>query len=752
MRLKEDALEYHSMGRPGKIEIIPTKPLLTQRDLALCYTPGVAEPCLAIHARPDDVYKYTAKGNLVAVVTNGTAVLGLGNIGPMAGKPVMEGKSNLFKKFADIDSIDIELDAKTPEEVIAAVKAIAPTFGGINLEDIKSPDCFHIEKALQEALDIPVFHDDQHGTAIIATAGLLNALELTERAIEDTRVVFCGAGAAAIATANLLVSIGIQRSNIWMVDTEGLVYHGRKEHTFPEKMVYAQGDTPATLTETLLGADVFIGLSVGGALKPEMLKAMRPRPIVFAMANPDPEITYDVARAAVPDAIIATGRSDFPNQVNNVLGFPFLFRGALDCRARAINEAMKVAAVRAIAALTREDVPDAVLSAYNLDSLQFGPDYIIPKPFDPRVLLWVAPAVAQAAADSGVAREPIPDLRAYKERLERSLERSKEILRPMMNRARLNPRRIVFPEGANPRVLRAAQILIDEGICKPILVGEEWKILNRAEKQNVNLSGIEIVEIREDERFDRYANELWKLRRRKGMNLHSARAAIHRPTQYAAMMVRMGDADGMCGGLDSTYADTARPVLQTLGTDPRSGCVSGVYIMLFKGRRMFFGDCTVNVNPDAETLARIAINTGRLAESLGYTPRVAMLSYSDFGSHRDDPNVGKIPRAIAQVREAWPSLVIDGEMQADSAVNPEMAAEDFAFSAIQGDANVLIFPDLGSGNICYKLLRELGGATAIGPVLMGTAKPFNVLALGSTVSDIVNMAAITVNQSLNLAK
>ncbi len=748
MRLKADALDYHSQGRPGKIEIIPTKPLLTQRDLALCYTPGVAEPCLAIHARPDDVYKYTAKGNLVAVVTNGTAVLGLGNIGPMAGKPVMEGKSNLFKKFADIDSIDIELDAKTPEEVIAAVKAIAPTFGGINLEDIKSPDCFHIEKALQAMLDIPVFHDDQHGTAIIATAGLLNALEITERDIAAVKVVFSGAGAAAIATANLLVSIGVTREHIWMCDSEGLVYNGRKEHTFPEKMLYAQGDKPGTLTETLDGADVFIGLSVGGVLKPEMLMKMRPRPIIFAMANPDPEITYDVAREAVPDAIIATGRSDFPNQVNNVLGFPFLFRGALDCRAKAINEAMKVAAVRAIAALTREDVPDSVLSAYNLESLQFGPDYIIPKPFDPRVLLWVAPAVAQAAADSGVAREPIADIRAYKERLERSLERSKEILRPMMNRARLNPRRIVFPEGANPRVLRAAQILVDEGICKPILVGEEWKIINRAEKQNVNLTGIEVVELREDERFDRYAAELWKLRRRKGMTDHAARAALHHYTEYAAMMVRMGDADGMCGGLDSTYADTARPTLQILGTDPHAGCVSGVYIMLFKGRRMFFGDCTVNVNPDADTLARIALNTARLAESMGYTPRVAMLSYSDFGAHRDDPNVMKIPRAIAQVREQWPSLVIDGEMQADSAVNAEMAAEDFAFSAIQGDANVLIFPDLAAGNICYKLLRELGGATTIGPVLMGTARPVSVLALGSTVSDIVNMAAITANQAL----
>ncbi len=750
MSLKTDALDYHSEGRPGKIEIIPTKPLFTQRDLSLAYTPGVAEPCLAIHRNPDDAYKYTAKGNLVAVVTNGTAVLGLGNIGPLAGKPVMEGKSNLFKKFADIDSIDIELDAKTPAEVIAAVKAIAPTFGGINLEDIKSPDCFHIEKELQKILDIPVFHDDQHGTAIIAAAGLLNAIELTDRKIDQIKVVFSGAGAAAIATANLIVSLGVAHENVWLCDSEGLVFNGRKEHAFPEKMNYAQGDSPALLAEVLVGADVFIGLSVAGVLKPEMMKVMRPRPIIFAMANPTPEIMYDEAKAAVPDAIIATGRSDCPNQVNNVLGFPFLFRGALDCRARAINEEMKGAAVRALAALAREDVPDEVLAAYNLTSLQFGPDYIIPKPFDPRVLLWVAPAVAEAAAASGVARLPIADIGAYRERLERLLARSKEILRPMMNRARLNPRRIVFPEGTNPKVLRAAQIMVDEGICKPILVGEEWKILNRAQKHHIDVSKMEIAEVREDARFERYMEALWAARQRRGMTQSAVRAALHRHTIYASMMVRQGDADGLLGGLLAAYADTIRPALQIIGRDPTVNVVSGVYMMLFKNRRLFFGDCTVNRNPDAKALAQIAINTARLAQSFGYVPRVAMLSYSDFGEHRDDPEVSKIREAIAIVNEKWPTLVIDGEMQADTAVSAELAAADFPFSAIQGDANVLIFPTLGAGNIAYKLLRELGGATAVGPVLVGTARPVNVLALGSTVSDIVNMAAITVNQALDL--
>lgn len=751
MSFKRDALDYHSENRPGKLEIVPTKSLHTQRDLSLAYTPGVAEPCLAIHARPDDVYKYTAKGNLVAVVTNGTAVLGLGNIGPMAGKPVMEGKCNLFKKFADIDAIDIELDARTPEEVIAAVKAMAPTFGGINLEDIKSPDCFFIEQELQRQLDIPVFHDDQHGTAIIAAAGLINAVFVTERRLSEIKVVFSGAGAAAVASAMLLESLGVKRENIWMCDSEGLLYNGRKEHVFPEKMHFAQGTVPGNLAETLVGADVFIGLSVGGVLKPEMLKAMAPRPIIFAMANPDPEIHYHEAKAAVPDAIVATGRSDYPNQVNNVLGFPFVFRGALDCRARAINESMKRAAVYALAELAREDVPEEVLAAYKIDSLRFGPDYIIPKPFDPRVLLWVAPRVAAAAAESGVAREPILDLDGYRARLERMLQRSKEVLRPVIARAQRNPQRIVFPDGTQPKILRAAQILVEQGICKPILVGEEWKILKRAEENKISLDGITIVHPADGERFDHYAEALYQRRSRKGMTRHSARQHLRRNTPYAAMMLKEGDADGMVGGLDAPYADTLRPALQIIGQRPGVRTVSGVYIMLFKNRVFFLGDCTVNIMPQPPELAQIAINTARLAQSLGYTPRVAMLSYSDFGEHRDNPDVTKIPEAIRLVKQQWPSLVIDGEMQADTAVNADLAADDFSFSAIQGDANVLIFPGLASGNIAYKLLRELGGATAVGPVVMGLEKAVNVLALGASVNDIVHITAITVHQAQELA-
>ena len=513
---KKDALDYHGGARPGKLQVVPTKPLLTQRDLSLAYTPGVAEPCYAIHKDPNRAYDYTAKGNLVAVVSNGTAVLGLGNIGPLAGKPVMEGKANLFKKFADIDVFDIELDAIDPEAVIAAVKAIAPTFGGINLEDIRSPDCFLIERRLQAELDIPVFHDDQHGTAIIAGAALMNAVELTGRDFSKMKVVFSGAGAAAIATATLFVELGVCRENIWMFDVNGLIYRGREVDMFAEKEAFAQPGAPVPMTEALKGADVFVGLSVGGILKGEMLQGMAPRPIIFAMANPDPEITYGDARAAVPDAIIATGRSDYPNQVNNVLGFPFVFRGALDCRARAINEAMKIAATRALAQLAKEDVPDSVLAAYDQDQLSFGPDYLIPKPFDPRVLLWVAPAVARAAEESGVARLPIADYEQYRQRLERLIERSKELVRPLMNRARLNPRRIIFPDGTLPRILRAAQILVDEGICRPVLVGEEWKILQRAEIHNIDMRGIETMEIRDGALFDELAEQLWRQRQRRG--------------------------------------------------------------------------------------------------------------------------------------------------------------------------------------------------------------------------------------------
>ncbi|MED5371975.1 MAG: NADP-dependent malic enzyme [Myxococcota bacterium] len=748
MSLKDDALDYHAGLRPGKIEVVPTKPMLTQRDLSLAYSPGVAEPCREIAKNPDLVYNYTAKGNLVAVVSNGTAVLGLGNIGPEASKPVMEGKANLFKKFADIDCFDIELDAETPEELIAAVKAIAPTFGGINLEDIASPECFQIEEKLRDMLDIPVFHDDQHGTAIIASAALLNALEVTGRKIDEIKVLFCGAGAAAIASARLMESLGVPNENIWMADRFGVVYVGREEEMFPEKDHFAQETELRTLQEAIVGAHVFVGLSVGNILTPEMLKTMADKPLVFAMANPDPEIPYDVAKEAVPDAIVATGRSDYPNQVNNVLGFPFMFRGALDCRARAINEEMKIAAVRALAQLAREDVPDSVLRAYGLESLQFGPDYLIPKPFDPRVLTSVAPAVAQAAAESGVAREPITDMAGYRERLEQMLLRSREFLRPLMNRAKLRPKRVAFPDGTNPKVLRAAQQLVDEGICTPILIGEEWKVLKRAEDHNVDLRGVEIVEATNGPDFDRLSERLYEMRQRKGVSMQRARQLIHNPTWFGCMMVREGLADGLVGGLDSPYATTLRPALQTIGVHPRAGVVSGVYTMLFKERRIFFADCTVNEHPSAKQLAQIAMNTARTAEAFGDTPRVAMLSYSDFGEHRGSPEVDKVREALALVNRVWPELVIDGELQADTAVNPQVAEAVFPFSRLKGDANVLIFPDLASGNMAYKLLRELGGATAVGPLLVGLKQPVNVLPVGSDVADIVNITALTVNQAI----
>ena len=745
MSKKREALDYHSRGRRGKIEVTATKPLLSQRDLSLAYTPGVAEPCREIHDNPDTAYDYTAKGNLVAVITDGTAVLGLGNIGALAGKPVMEGKANLFKKFADIDVFDIEVDTNSVEEFIAAVKAIAPTFGGINLEDIRAPDCFEIERRLQDELDIPVFHDDQHGTAMLAAAALLNAIELSRRKIEQTSLVFSGAGAAAVATARLCMSLGILRENIYMCDSKGLITSDR-EGLSAEKLEFAQDGERRSLAETLPGKDCFMGLSVGGLLKPEMVQGMAPMPIIFAMANPDPEIMYDDAKAAVPDAIVATGRSDFPNQVNNVLGFPFIFRGALDCRAKKITEEMKVAGVRALAELARTDVPDSVLTAYGLDHLEFGPDYLIPKPFDPRVLLWVAPAVAQAAADSGVARQPIPDMDVYRQRLEQLLERSKEFIRPLMNRVRGKGRRIVFPDGAHPKILRAAQILVDEGICQPVLVGEEWKILNRAEKHKVDLGGVEIVEQLENDRFDDYAEALWSRRQRKGMTMQAVRQALRTRTTYAMMMVATGDADGLLGGLATPYADTIRPALQVLGRSEGSPTISGVYVMLFKNRRLYFGDCTVNVHPDANTLADIARNTASVCRTFGDTPKVAMLSFSDFGEGRGQADVDRVRQAVAILNEQEPGLAVDGEMQADTAVNPVRAGADFPFSEIAGSANVLIFPDLSSGNIAYKLLRELGGATAVGPVLVGLPHPVNALALGSTVDDIVNMAAITVNQ------
>ena len=747
-RRRKDALQYHEKGRPGKIEVVPTKPLLTQRDLSMAYTPGVAEPCRDIAEDPDAVYRYTCRGNLVAVVTNGTAVLGLGDIGPLAAKPVMEGKANLFKKFADIDVFDIELDATDPDEVVAAVKAIAPTFGGINLEDISSPDCFYIEARLREELDIPVFHDDQHGTSIIAAAALLNALEVAQKDITKVTCVFSGAGAAAIATARLFESLGMVHENIWLCDSKGLIYKGREKPASDQAKAFAQDSDKRSLADVMVGAEVFIGLSVGGTVTGDMVKSMGETPILFAMANPDPEILPDEAKAARADVIMATGRSDFPNQINNVLGFPFVFRGALDCRARSITEEMKVASVRALADLAKEDVPDNVLRAYRKERLDFGPEYLIPKPFDPRVLTWVAPAVAQAAADSGVAREPITDLDAYRDSLERLIERSREFLRPLMNRARGSEKRIIFPDGTNPKILRAAQILVDEGICKPILVGPEWKILSRAEQAHVDMRGIEVMEIGQDERFESLSDALWNHRARSGFTVQRARQVLRNPTWFGCMMVREGLADGLVGGLLTPYADTLRPALQTVGVQADTSIVSGVYVMLFKDRQMFFGDCTVNVDPDAETLAQIAINTARVAASFGRRPRVALLSFSDFGEYRGRGAVDKVRQALKIIRKRWPELEVDGELQADTAVNPERASEMFPFSSLKGRANVLIFPSLEAGNIAYKLLGELGGATTVGPLLVGLKHPVNVLSLASDVSDIVNITALTVNQAM----
>jgi len=747
---KKAALRYHSRYPAGKIAVVPTKPLHTQWDLSLAYTPGVAEPCREIHANPDKAMLYTARGNLVAVVTNGTAVLGLGNIGPLAAKPVMEGKANLFKRFADIDVFDIELDADDPDDFIRVVKALAPTVGGINIEDVKAPDCFYIEERLTEELDIPVFHDDQHGTSIITAAALLNACELSKRELSTSKIVFSGAGAAAIATAKLLEHMGAARENIWLCDSKGLVRSDRDDLN-PQKLGFAKDSSLSTLADVVRGADVFIGVSVAGVLSEDMVQTMAARPIIFALANPDPEILPDAARRAAPDAIIATGRSDFPNQVNNVLGFPYLFRGALDCGATGFNREMMVAAVDALARLARADVPDAVLRAYRRERITFGPEYIIPKPLDPRVLLWVAPAVAKAAADTGVARAPIADLEAYREALERRVDHSWMVLRPLMNRAKGTGTRIVFPDGHSPRIVRAAHILVEEEICVPILIGRRERIDSIAAEFGLSLDGIEILNARTDERVPELAQQLWEKRQRKGVTKVGARRTVRSAVGFASMLVATGRADGLVGGLDTSYAETVRPALQIIGRDPNVSRVSGVYCMIFQDRRLFLGDCTVNVDPDAEALAQIALNTASIAESLGHAPKVAMLSYSDFGEHGDHSQAQRIQAAIRTIKSANPDFIIDGEMHADTAVNPAKAERDFPFCDVQGDANVLIFPNLTSGNIAYKLLRDLGGATALGPVLVGLNAPVNVLAISSTVSDIVNTTAITVNQALDRA-
>jgi malate dehydrogenase (oxaloacetate-decarboxylating)(NADP+) len=747
----EDALEYHSASPAGKIAVTPTKPCRTQRDLSLAYTPGVAVPCLDIERDPSLAYKYTAKGNLVGVVSNGTAVLGLGNIGALAGKPVMEGKAVLFKRFADIDVFDIELASEDPQEIIRACQLLEPTFGGINLEDIKAPECFLIEEELRKTMKIPVFHDDQHGTAIISGAGLLNALEIAGKKIEDVKVVFNGAGASAISCAAHYVKLGVRLENIVMCDTKGVIYQGRKDGMNPYKARYASTTKARTLAEALVGADVFFGLSSGGAVQPEMVKTMAPTPVIFALANPDPEIAYDVALAARPDAIVATGRSDYPNQVNNVLGFPFIFRGALDVRATTINDEMKLAATRALAALAKEDVPDSVLRAYGLERIDFGREYIIPKPFDPRVLIWEASAVAQAAMETGVAQQPV-DLDQYREQLERRLGTAHGVMRAMINKAQKAPKRVVFTEGEEGKILRACQILLDEKIANPILLGNEQKIRAKAEDLRLHLKGVTIVDPAIHARRETYAEEFFSLRQRKGVTRTEASQLVLNPTTFGSLMVRLGDADALIGGLTTHYPDTIRPALQVIEVRPELRRVAGVYVLITpKSDIYFLADATVNIEPTSEDLAEIAIMAAEKARRFNQEPRVAMLSFSNFGSTRH-PLADKVRRAVDLVRQRAPGLMIDGEMQADTAVAPHIIEETYPFSTLKGGANVLVFPNLEAGNIAYKLLQQIGGAELIGPLLTGLAKPVHVLQRGSEVNDIVHVAAVAVVDAQEVGK
>ena len=747
----EDALEYHSQSPAGKLAVTPTKPCRTQRDLSLAYTPGVAVPCLEIERDPALAYSYTGKGNLVAVVSNGTAVLGLGNIGALAGKPVMEGKGVLFKRFADIDVFDIELNTEDPREVIRTCQILEPTFGGINLEDIKAPECFLIEEELRKTMKIPVFHDDQHGTAIISAAGLLNALELTGKKIEEVRVVFNGAGASAISCAAHYCNLGVRRENILMCDTKGVIYEGRTEHMNVYKARYANQTEARTLAEALVGADVFFGLSSGGVVTPEMVRTMAPHPIIFALANPDPEIAYDVALEARPDAIVATGRSDFPNQVNNVLGFPFIFRGALDVRATTINDEMKRAATYALASLAKQDVPDSVLRAYGVERMEFGREYIIPKPFDPRVLIWEASAAAQAAMESGVARRPV-DLDQYRDELERRLGRANEVMRAMIHKAQKQPKRIVFAEGEQPKILRACQILLDEKIAQPILLGNPQKIQATAHELHLNLAGAQVFEPAAFPRLEEYLEEFYQLRQRKGITRTEAAQTILNPVTFGSMMVRLGDADGLIGGLTTHYPDTIRPALQVIEVRPEVKEVAGVYLLITaKGDLYFLADATVNIEPTSEQLAEIAIMAAEKARRFNVEPRIAMLSFSNFGSTRH-PLAEKVRRAVELVRQRAPGLMIDGEMQADTAVTPQILDETYPFSTLKGGANVLVFPNLEAGNIAYKLLQRIGGADAIGPLLTGLSKPVHVLQRGSEVNDIVHVAAVAVVDAQEVGK
>jgi malate dehydrogenase (oxaloacetate-decarboxylating)(NADP+) len=745
---KTDALRYHSEGRPGKIEVVPTKPCLTQRDLSLAYSPGVAEPCLEIAARPDAAFEYTAKGNLVAVVTNGTAVLGLGDIGPLAGKPVMEGKGVLFKKFADIDVFDIEIAEKDPDRLVDIIASLEPTFGGINLEDVKAPECFAVEKALRERMQIPVFHDDQHGTAIITAAALLGAAEVQGKRLADLKVAVSGAGASAISCMNLWRMLGVTLENIVMCDSKGVLYEGRSGID-PTKEAYVRKTAARTLADAMKGADVLVGLSIANCVSAEMVRTMSDRPIIFALANPDPEIPYDVARAARPDAVIGTGRSDYPNQVNNVLGFPYIFRGALDVGARQINDAMKLAAARSIAELAREPVPDRVRAAYGGAPMRFGRDYILPKPVDERVLLWVAPAVARAAMESGVSRRQV-DLEQYTDALERRLGPARSLIRQIVYRVAHEPKRIVFASADDERVMRSLHILVEDGIARPVVLGDEGALRSRAEALDAKLDGVEFVSLGNRPGLANEERELLALRGRKGMTRQMARRLLQNDaTVTGLLMVRMGQVDGLVAGLEHGYPETIRLALQLVGPSDRTRAVAGAHVIVTKRGPVFFADTTVNVSPDAATLADIALMTARFAADLGVEPHVALLSFANFGSS-SDPEARKVADAVRILREREPGLDVEGEMQVQIALDPEARAESWPHSTLRGEANVLVFPNLGAGNTAYQLLARMGGADEIGPVLLGLRKPVTVVPPGCSVETIVQMTAMTGLQSLTL--
>ncbi len=743
---RKDAFNYHALGRPGKIEVIPTKPYSTQRDLSLAYTPGVADPCLAIEKTPEDVYKYTAKGNLVAVISNCTAVLGLGDIGPEAGKPVMEGKGLLFKVFGDVDVFDIEVNEKDPDKFIEVVKAIAPSFGGINLEDIKAPECFEIETRLKEALDIPLMHDDQHGTAIISSAALLNALDILGKKAGDLKIVVSGAGAAAISCTKLYVALGAKMENIVMLDSHGVIHKDRTDLN-DSKKPFATSLPVHTLAEAIKGADMFLGLSTGGLLTKEMMKTMAPNPIVFAMANPNPEITYNDAMEARPDTIMGTGRSDFPNQINNLLGFPFIFRGALDVRASKINDEMKLAAARALADLTKQPVPEEVNIAYGVNNIKFGRDYIIPKPTDPRLIETVAPAVAKAAMESGVARRPIKDWEKYKEDLRKRMGLTNPLKRQMKATCKNNPKRILLADAEDYNILKSAEIVLNEKLAIPILLGNEANIKKIIADNDLELEGITIIDPKAEDqkqRMNDFVQQLFEKRKRRGMTLRAAKENMKLKSYYSSMLVENGEADAVLSGVTRNYPDTIRPALQVVGRKPNVKIVSGMYIVMTKDGPLFLSDCTVNAKPSAENLVEITLQTAEMVKRFNIKPNIAMLSYSNFGSV-DAGSPIRVREAVDTLHREYPELNVDGEIQANIALDQELLESSFPFSKNLGSrVNTLIFPNLSSANIAYKLMNKTAGFEIIGPILNGMNKPVHVLQMGSNVNEIVNMIMVAV--------